>query len=63
MAWQTIPGVTGKVFVPDEGVKAKKHPCKDCFACQNCGQERCRVCRQEKQMAACARFPDQKRIP
>ena len=63
MPWQTIPGVTGKVFVPESAVKVKKHPCKDCFACQNCSQERCRVCQQEKVGAPCVCFPDKEVYP
>lgn len=51
MPWRTIPGVIGKVFEPDERAMPKKHPCKDCFACQNCSQERCDVCRGEKARA------------
>ena len=58
MPWQTIPGVIGKVFVPESAVKAKKHPCNDCFACQNCSQERCRVCRQEKRGVSCTCLSD-----
>lgn len=54
MSWQPIPGITGKVYVPDLLEKGKKHPCKDCFACQNCSQERCRVCRQEKRGRRCS---------
>jgi hypothetical protein len=23
----------------------KRHRCRDCFVCQNCGEDRCRVCR------------------
>ncbi len=45
MAWQTVQGLDGKVFIPEcrnEG--KKKNPCPDCFACQNCSDERCRVC-------------------
>ncbi len=53
MPWQTLPGVTGKVFVPEAAAEAKKHPCADCFNCQKCSQERCRVCRQEKNGAIC----------
>ena len=45
MAWQTVPGLTGKIFIPEcrsEG--KKKNPCPDCFACQQCSEDRCRVC-------------------
>jgi len=49
MPWQTVPGLAGKVYVPDISKKGKKYLCKDCFACQNCSQERCQVCREKKQ--------------
>jgi hypothetical protein len=48
MAWQTIPGVTGKIYVPDQMIHDGKRPCPDCFACQQCSRERCAVCRDEK---------------
>jgi hypothetical protein len=49
MAFVTVPGLPGKVFVPETmaGMK-KKHPCPDCFSCQECGDDRCQVCRCEK---------------
>jgi hypothetical protein len=49
MPFVTIPGLQGKVYVPrkpDECVC--KHPCKDCFSCQNCGDDRCRICRNQQ---------------
>ena len=48
MPWLTVPGLTGKVYVPEFMQEGKKHPCKDCFACQNCSEERCTICRGEK---------------
>lgn len=63
MAWCSIPDVTGKVFVPDTAANDGKHPCKDCFACQNCSQERCRVCREAQQKAPCACFPEKEVAP
>ena len=48
MPWQTIPGIIGKVYVPDSLKISKKHPCPDCFRCQKCSSERCHVCREEK---------------
>lgn len=46
MAWKKIPGLKGKVYVPEPMAGApKKHPCRDCFACQQCSDERCCVCR------------------
>lgn len=45
MAFQKLPGNRGLVYVPERGKCAGKHPCRDCFSCQWCGDERCRVCR------------------
>jgi hypothetical protein len=46
MAWITMPGLAGKVYVPDSsGQLQKKHPCSTCFSCQWCDETRCRVCR------------------
>jgi len=48
MAFVKIPGLAGKLYVPDKKPKTeKKHACKDCFACQDCGDDRCQVCRRE----------------
>jgi hypothetical protein len=41
-----LPGLLGKIYVPDApATPLKKHPCADCFACQDCADSRCRVCR------------------
>lgn len=46
MAWVTVPGLAGKVYLPDDADQPpKKHPCKTCFSCQWCDETRCRVCR------------------
>ncbi len=45
MAWQTVPGLKGKVYIPEFGSQGKKKACPDCFTCQNCSAERCCVCR------------------
>lgn len=48
MAWIIVPGLAGKVYVPDEKDQAhQKHPCKTCFSCQWCDETRCRLCREE----------------
>lgn len=45
MAWKTIPGLIGRVYVPEVHKDAhKKHDCKDCFCCQICGDDRCSLC-------------------
>ena len=41
-----VPGLSGKVYVPEPCPAAsKKHPCRDCFGCQQCSDERCSLCR------------------
>lgn len=45
MPFVRMPGLKGKVYVPEEPEGArKKHPCPDCFSCQMCTDSRCRVC-------------------
>jgi len=46
MSFVAVPGLKGKVYVPDEPRPGlKKHRCRDCFSCQQCSDDRCRVCR------------------
>ena len=41
-----VPGLSGKVYVPEPCPAAsKKHPCRDCFGCQQCSDDRCWLCR------------------
>lgn len=47
MAFIRMEGVCGKVFVPEGSPEPKKHPCPDCFECQQCSDDRCRVCLSE----------------
>lgn len=48
MGFIRIPGLKGKVYVPGAGPACpKKHPCRDCFSCEHCSDDRCRVCRNE----------------
>jgi len=45
MPYVSVPGLEGKVYVPDESREgSKKNPCQDCFSCQQCSDDRCRVC-------------------
>ncbi|MFH0726637.1 MAG: hypothetical protein V2B19_09865 [Pseudomonadota bacterium] len=45
MEWKIIPGLKGRVFVPEkQGSTPKKHACRDCFSCQMCSDDRCRLC-------------------
>lgn len=48
MAFQKLPDNKGLVYIPECKQEKKKHPCTDCFNCQWCGNERCRVCRPGK---------------
>ncbi len=45
MAFQKLPDNRGLLYIPNRKPGKKKHPCPDCFNCQWCGNERCRVCR------------------
>ncbi len=48
MPFIRIAGVTGKVYSPEPCDKSwKKHDCEDCFSCQMCSDDRCRLCRCE----------------
>jgi hypothetical protein len=45
MAWRVIPGLKGKIYVPDNTCGSpRKHHCTDCFSCQLCSDERCGLC-------------------
>jgi len=48
MPFERIPGVVGKVYVPEkQPTHLKKHPCHNCYSCQMCGDDRCWICRNE----------------
>ena len=50
MGFIPAPNIPGRVFVPDENpVERKKHICPDCYQCQQCGEERCQVCRADRE--------------
>jgi len=45
MPFESVPGLKGKVYVPEESREgSKKYACKDCFSCQHCSDDRCGVC-------------------
>ncbi|MBT3387403.1 MAG: hypothetical protein HN417_05690 [Desulfobacula sp.] len=49
MPFVEIPGLPGKVYVPEKKNNCcKKHPCNDCFSCEYCSDDRCNVCRSSK---------------
>ncbi len=48
MGFKPAPNIPGRIFIPEEEPPTrKKHTCPDCFKCQMCGEERCRICRSE----------------
>ena len=45
MAFVTVPGLEGKVYVPEKNSGEKrKHHCEDCYFCQQCSDDRCNLC-------------------
>jgi hypothetical protein len=49
MSFKTVRGLKGKVYVPDPAAQGtRKHTCLDCYSCQLCSDDRCRVCRDEQ---------------
>jgi len=45
MSFRILPNNQGMIFVPDCKPGQTKHLCPDCFTCQWCANERCRVCK------------------
>ncbi len=46
MPFVQVPGLNGKVYTPQtKENEQKKYPCKDCFSCQMCSEDRCNICR------------------
>ncbi len=49
MPFVRITGLKGKIWVPEANrARPKKHPCKDCFSCEHCSDDRCNVCSKDK---------------
>jgi hypothetical protein len=45
-----VPGLIGRVYVPEAHPDdAQKYPCRDCYVCQMCGENRCTVCRNRRE--------------
>jgi hypothetical protein len=49
MAFQKATQISGLIYVPERrhGVLTK-YGCNDCFACQMCSSERCKLCISER---------------
>jgi len=48
MHFRKLPDNLGMIYMPECAGGRKKHPCPDCFSCQQCSNERCRVCQDQK---------------
>lgn len=58
MPFVNLPGLKGKVYVPETVCAPyQKHPCPDCFACQDCSDTRCRACRSHPECNPKGRHP------
>lgn len=44
MPFISLKGIKGKIFIPDEHATFRKNPCKDCYYCQFCSDEKCGLC-------------------
>jgi hypothetical protein len=49
MPFVSMPGIPGRLYVPErQSACTGKYPCNDCFSCEYCSDDRCRVCRVKK---------------
>jgi hypothetical protein len=44
MPFIKIEGFAPSIYVPEKNQGKKKHPCRDCYNCQFCSDERCELC-------------------
>lgn len=47
MSFQKLPDNLGMIFVPECTQECRKNKCIDCFSCQWCSNERCRLCKEK----------------
>jgi len=48
MVFTDVPGLKGKLYVPEEERDVpRKHNCPDCAVCQWCSDRRCSACLEE----------------
>ncbi|MEW6595314.1 MAG: hypothetical protein AB1413_10650 [Thermodesulfobacteriota bacterium] len=43
-----LPDGRGKLYSPQPQGCRGKHPCPDCFSCQQCSPDRCAACRRDR---------------
>ena len=45
MPFVSLSNNEGKFYVPEHDADSpRKHPCQNCFSCQVCSEDRCRIC-------------------
>lgn len=45
MPFVELKNIEGKIYIPECNEECKKkHDCKDCYFCQFCSDQRCKVC-------------------
>ena len=47
MGFKKLPDNQGMIYTPECICIRRKNPCGDCFSCQWCSNERCRICKGE----------------
>jgi hypothetical protein len=64
MGFEKLPDNQGMIYTPDCRCVRRKKNCPDCFSCQWCSTERCRVCRGSRQGRAQVRknMPKEQKI-
>jgi len=64
MGFKKLPDNLGMIYMPECSHSNRKHPCLDCFCCQWCGNERCRLCKSKlKKIKVEARGLPQVQLP
>ena len=49
MPFIVIPGIKGKLYIPEEAPESmRKHACHDCAVCTLCNDEKCAMCRDQR---------------
>jgi len=48
MPFIKIEGFAPSIYAPEKNPGKQKHPCNDCYICQFCSDERCKLCLKNK---------------
>ena len=56
MAFVTVSGMKGQLYVPEDiPGSTRKHNCDDCTSCMICNDDKCAMCRDQKECPECER--------